>query len=128
MPNEAQEFRALADRFFQALEAGDVAVVAGCYAEDARVWHNYNQVEASPSENLAALEGYFFDFPVRKYVGVRRHYLPQMGVMQQHVVHLVRHDGRTFDWPGCIILEIHRNRISRVEEYVDMASFMQKMA
>ena len=32
--------RALAKRFFDAVETGDIATLHGCYAPGAKIWHN----------------------------------------------------------------------------------------
>ena len=59
---------------------------------------------------------------------MRRGYLADDGVVQQHVLHLVRLDGRAFDWPGCIVLRVRNDKIQLLEEYVDLASFLQRMS
>jgi ketosteroid isomerase-like protein len=121
MPPEADQFNALADTFFCALEAGDVDAAIGCYAADARIWHNFDQLTMSPAENAVQIRGLFDGFPTRKYLQVRRSYLPQRGLLQQHIFHLVRADGRVFDWPGCIVFEMKGNKITLLEEYVDVS-------
>jgi ketosteroid isomerase-like protein len=59
---------------------------------------------------------------------VRRSYVPHHAVIQQHVLHLERKDGRVVDWPGCIFFKISGGRITELEEYVDLSSLMQKLA
>ena len=41
---------ALADRFFAAIEAGDLDAVAGIYAPDAVIWHNSTRAEMSAAD------------------------------------------------------------------------------
>lgn len=121
------EFDALIDRFFASLEAGSVDGALACYAPDARIWHNFDQLTLSPSENAPQLRSYFNDFPTRRYLQVRRHHLGPV-ILQQHVLRLIRGDGRDFDWPGCIAFEIRDNKIASLEEYVDLSSFLQRMS
>ena len=45
------EIRALAVRFFDAVEAGDIAALRACYADDARIWHNTDRAEQTPEDN-----------------------------------------------------------------------------
>jgi ketosteroid isomerase-like protein len=122
------EFDPLIDRFCNSLETGSVEDVLACYALDARIWHNFDQVPMSPSENASQLQSYFKDFPTRRYLQVRRRHMPGPVVLQQHVLRLIRADGRDFDWPGCIVFEIRDNKIASLEEYVDMSSFLQRMS
>jgi ketosteroid isomerase-like protein len=128
MSAAATRLSAIADRFFTALEGNDVAAVVSCYAPDATLWHNFDQVKMTPAENAASLRDYFARFPARTYQDVRRGYLADDGVVQQHVLRLVRLDGRTFDWPGCIVLRVRNDKIQLLEEYVDLASFLQRMS
>lgn len=121
------EHNALIDRFFSSIEAGDLEAVLTCYAPDAQIWHNFDQITMSPNENATQLRTFFNDFPTRRYLQVRRHHVPGPVILQQHVLRLVRADGRDFDWPGCIIFAIRDGKIGTLEEYVDLFSFVQRM-
>jgi ketosteroid isomerase-like protein len=111
----------LADAFFGALEAGSVEDVNACFAPGARLWHNFDRIARTPEENVAGLETLFTGFPKRSYVDVRR--LPTaQGWVQQHVLRLERADGAVVDWPGCIVFDVAEGKITRLDEYVDIAS------
>lgn len=45
----------VAERFFRAVEAGDVEAIRAIYAPDARIWHNHDGVEQTVDENLRVL-------------------------------------------------------------------------
>jgi uncharacterized protein len=120
--------RQTADRFFRALEMGDVGGVLSCYTENAHVWHNFDEVAMTPQQSIEQLKVFFEHFATREYVNVRRAPLPGGGLLQQHVLRMVRRDGRSIDWPGCIILNFEGSKIARLEEYVDMSSFLQRMS
>jgi hypothetical protein len=111
----------LADAFFGALEAGSVEGVNACFAAGARIWHNFDQITRSPEENVAGLETLFTNFPTRRYVEVRRMPTAQ-GWVQQHVLRLDRVDGVTIDWPGCIVFDVADGKITRLDEYIDIAT------
>lgn len=111
----------VADAFFAALEEGSVDKVLACYAPGARIWHNFDQLTLTPQGNAPGLETLFTNFPRRRYVDVRRQPTPA-GFVQQHVLRLERADGVTVDWPGCIICDVADGRITRLDEYVDLAS------
>jgi ketosteroid isomerase-like protein len=120
--------RRTVDRFFRALEMGDVGGLLSCYAENARVWHNFDEVAMTPQQSIEQLKVFFENFTTREYVDVRRAQLPDGGLLQQHVLRMLRRDGRSIDWPGCIILKFEGAKIARLEEYVDMASFLQRLS
>jgi ketosteroid isomerase-like protein len=122
------EANAVVDRFFASIEAGDADGVRRCYADNARVWHNFDQINMTPEQNVATLHDYFLDFPTRKYTQARRSYASSDVVIQQHVLHLVRKDGREVDWPGCIVFRLTGDKITELDEYVDLSSLMQKLA
>jgi len=98
---------ALADRFFAALEAGSLADVLACYAPDARI--------CTISTRSRSIQ------PARSYDAVRRIAVPGQ-LVQQYVLRLTRADGVILDWPGCIIFEMDDRGITRLDEYVDIAS------
>lgn len=128
MQAENTELLSVADRFFAALEADDVAAVTACYAADAQIWHNFDQIEMTVAQNAAVLREYFSNFPVRQYLQIRRGVLAPDRLIQQHVLRIGRAGEQTFDWPGCIILQIRNGAIQVLEEYVDLASLLQRMA
>ena len=117
----ATDTASLIDGFFDALEQGSVDGVRNSYASDATIWHNFDQVSMTPDESLAGVRTLFQSFVTRRYVDVRRH-PTSTGLVQQHVLRLGTSDGKTIDWPGCIVFEIRDGLISRLDEYVDMAT------
>jgi ketosteroid isomerase-like protein len=117
-----------ADQFFRALEMGDTTAVLSCYTENAIVWHNFDEVEMTPQQNIEQLKTFFEHFTSREYLDVQRAPLPDGRLLQQHVLRMVRRDGKSIDWPGCIILKFDGSKIARLEEYVDMSSFLQRMS
>ena len=111
----------IADRFFGAPEEGSEGKVLECYAHDAIVWHNFDMISMSPTESLGGVRTLFENFPMRKYIDVRRLPTPK-GFVQQHVLRLTRGDGVVIDWPACIVFELHDGKITLLEEYVDLSA------
>lgn len=115
-PNEAT-----VDAFFAALQEGSVERVLACYTVDARIWHNFDQIAMTPEESLVGTRTLFDNFAGRHYVDIRRH-ITTTSLIQQHILQLQTHDGRVIDWPGCIVFEFRDGLISRLDEYIDIAS------
>lgn len=112
--------RSLAKRFFDAVEAGDIAAVYECYAPDARIWHNTDELEQSRDENAATLRGFVERIPQRVYAKRRLQVFPG-GFVHQHELQCVRADGVRVVLPACIVCEVQDGRISRLDEYFDSA-------
>ena len=53
-----EDVRALAQRFFDSVEAGDVEALRGKYAPEAQIWHNTDEIATSVDENLKTLAGF----------------------------------------------------------------------
>lgn len=115
-PNEA-----IVDDFISALEKGSVDGVLACYTPDARIWHNFDQLAMSPEESLGSTRTLFANFVSRSYVDIRRH-ITSTSLVQQHLLRLGTADGRIIDWPGCIVFKFRNGLISRLDEYIDIAS------
>lgn len=90
--------RALAKRFFDAVEAGDIVTLHGCYAPEARIWHNTDRVYAN--RRLQVFEG---------------------GFVQQHELRGVRPDGVAVSLTACIVCAVEGGLITRLDEYFDSA-------
>ena len=119
MPDD-QSTIALARRFFDAVEAGDIATVRACYTDDARIWHNTDGLEQTPDENAETLRGFVARIDGRRYLN-RRLRTFEGGFVQQHELHGQRKDGVRVVLPCCIVCTVRDGRISRLDEYFDSA-------
>lgn len=109
----------IADRFFAAIEAGDVERIKAIYAPDAVIWHNNDQKEQTVEENLRVLGWVVRNLKNRHYRVTRRAAIPG-GFVQQHVLEAETANG-PFSMPACIVVEVKGGRISRLDEYLDSA-------
>ena len=75
----------IAEKFFRAIEAGDVAAIRAIYAPNAVIWHNNDQLEQSVDENMRVLEWVARNLKNRHYRVKRRVAIPG-GFLQQHVL------------------------------------------
>lgn len=112
--------RALARRFFDAIEAGDVETVADCYTPDAAIWHNFDNVAQSREENLSVLRGLIDRISNRRYED-RRVEVFDGGFVHQHVLSGTRKDGQRVSLPAALICRLRDGRIARLDEYLDSA-------
>lgn len=110
---------AVAERFFRAVEAGDVEAIRAIYAPGARIWHNHDRLEQTVDENLRVLGWVAKNLKNRHYRVQRRVAIPG-GFMQQHVLE-AETVGGPFSMPACIVCDVENGRITRLEEYLDSA-------
>ena len=109
----------IAERFFRAIEVGDVAAIRAIYAPDAVIWHNNDSREQTVDENMRVLGWVSRNLKNRHYRVTRRVAIPG-GFLQQHVLEAETANG-PFAMPACIVVEIKDGRISRLDEYLDSA-------
>lgn len=117
----ASEMAALAERFFGAIEAGDIDTVAACYHPQAVIWHNDDGLETTPAQNLEVLRGFIKGVPRREYLN-RRFFPVDGGFIQQHDTVLHMRDGRVRVLPVCIVIQVEGGQIRRLDEYLDRAT------
>ena len=73
------------NRFFAAIEAGDIEQVKAIYAPDCLIWHNDDLLEQPVEDNLKVLAGLHRAVSGLRYDVVRRAVTGD-GVIQQHVL------------------------------------------
>lgn len=113
--------RALAKRFFDCVEAGDIDGLVACYAPDAKIWHNTDEQIQGPEDNKKTLAGMVTRILDRVYDNRRVEVFPG-GFLQQHVLRGTRkHDGVRLALPACIICQVEDGKITRLDEYFDSA-------
>ena len=113
--------RALAKRFFDAVEVGDIEAVGAIYAPDAVIWHNTDAQETTRDANLETLRGFTRLIGERRYTN-RRVQVSESGFAQQHVLTGVRRDGANVSLAACIVCEVKGSQITRLDEYFDSAA------
>jgi ketosteroid isomerase-like protein len=119
-PVQCDDIGGLADRFFAAIERGDVDEVASMYADDAVIWHNFDQLEQPKGHNLLILAWMVANIGELSYDEVRRVVLDD-GFVQQHVLRGMTRNGDQLEVPAMLRVFCDGERISRIEEYLDTA-------
>lgn len=115
------EIRSLAKRFFDCVEAGDIDGLVSCYAPDAKVRHNTDELEQAPEDNRKVLAGMVTRIIDRVYDNRRLEVFPG-GFVQQHVLRGTRvQDNVRLALPACIVCTVSDGRITRLDEYFDSA-------
>ncbi len=116
----ADEVRDWADNFVKAIEQGDIDWVASHYADDIRVWHNYDEAEQDKSANLAVLANLTRCLKDVRYVD-RRVDVFDGGYVQQHTLTALAVDGTALSLPAVLVVRLHDGLAVRLDEYLDSA-------
>ncbi len=116
--NAVDDHKALASRFFDAIELGDIGTVLAIYAPNAVIWHNTDELDCTPEQNGDVLRGFVARIRERRYENRRVDIFPD-GFVQQHVLTGVRADGRRLRLSACIVCRVENGRITRLDEYFD---------
>ncbi|MGI9054089.1 MAG: nuclear transport factor 2 family protein [Ilumatobacteraceae bacterium] len=114
----ADDHLELAERFFAAIETGDLAAVGDLYAPSAEIWHNHDGLVQDRESNLKTLAWMVANLPHRRYDVIRRSATAD-GFVQQHVLSATNRAGQNVELPACIICTIADGRIVRLDEYFD---------
>jgi ketosteroid isomerase-like protein len=112
------EIDALATRFFDAIEAGDLAAFESCYSDDAVIWHNYDRRRHKKALNVAVLGWLVAQVSDLHYEDVRRTILPD-GFVQQHVLRGTAPNDAPLDVPAMMRVWCADGCITRIDEYLD---------
>jgi len=123
MPSDA-DIRALAQRFFDAVERGDIDTLYDCYAPEAEIWHNTDDAVQNRADNAATLKGFVARISNRVYANRRLQVFPG-GFVQQHELRGVRSDGVAVRLAACLVCAVEDGRITRLDEYFDSAQVAQ---
>jgi ketosteroid isomerase-like protein len=116
---------ALAKRFFDAIEAGDIATMQGSFTPDAAIWQNTDELIVTPAQTAAVLTGMVARIKDRAYADRRLLAFPG-GFVQQHVLQGRRvHDDVPVRLPCAIICQVSGGKITRLDEYFDSAHVTQ---
>lgn len=110
----------VADRFFAAVEAGDIDGVKEIYSPDARIWHNFDDYASTREENLQVLGWVTANVSGFRFEEVRRCYVPG-AFIQQHVIRGQKADGSEIRCPAILKVECSNGHIDRIEEYFDLS-------
>jgi len=109
----------VAAALFAGIESGRADDVAALYADDIKVWHNFDNREQNKAENLATLKGLVSSTGSRSYAVIERLLLPDGRVLQRHDLEVTTRSGAEFVIPACIFITVRDGQIARIDEYLD---------
>ncbi len=109
---------ALARRLFTAIVAGDAQAVAGCFADDAVVWHNLDRHDQPVAQTLGVLGWMARNIADLRYEDIRVQATSD-GFVQQHVLRGTAPGDRSLELHACIVAKVADGRITRIDEYLD---------
>lgn len=112
--------RVLADRFINAIQAGDIETVKACYDPGVVVWLNTAGVGVDRQTNIEVLTGFVGKTIERQYQNRRVQTFPG-GYVQQHLLKATHVKGPVLELPASLICQVQDGVIVRLDEYFDSA-------
>ena len=109
---------AVADRFFTAIQTGDVATVEDSYHPEVVIWHGHTRQAMDRATNVATLTQFIAISQSRTYTDRKIRFFPG-GFVQQHLLVAISTGGARLELPAALICEVSDGRITRLEEYFD---------
>jgi ketosteroid isomerase-like protein len=116
---EHEQWAALSDRFWAALDRGDVEAALDCCLPEATVWHNFDRKQLSGAALEASYRGYINGTHERNVTLLRRDFFSD-GFSQQHQLTLrSRPDAPRRAWSVCVLMRFRNGKIASIAEYLD---------
>lgn len=116
-----QDIAAMAKRFFDAIELGDIETMQNSFTPDAAIWHNTDELIVTPAQTAQTLTGMVARIKDREYADRQLTVFPG-GFVQQHVLKGKRvQDDVEVRLPCAIICKVENGLITRLDEYFDSA-------
>jgi ketosteroid isomerase-like protein len=111
----------LVDRFYGALQRGDIHAARACCSPDAVFWHNFDGKTQDLDQTFKGLRAMTERLAENRVVDVRRQELPG-GLVQRHLFVMRMPGGPVVGKPCCIFVSAQDGLIIRLDEYVDIAA------
>jgi hypothetical protein len=114
-----EENAELAQPLRKALEVLDAEALGALYAEDAKIWHNFDGVAQTPAQNFKTFNWMKRKLKDFKVIDFRQDILDD-GFLQHHVIAGTE---PAVSAPCLVRAWCSNEKITRIEEYTDSAAF-----
>ena len=112
---------AVANRFLDALNAGDVEAARACYHPDAEIWHDFDGVTQTVDQNMQLMAAMGRRASRRAYV-IRRLEPIEGGYLQQHTLELTTLAGQDLVAEAVALVQVGDDGlIHRLDEWINPA-------
>ena len=118
-PDKSGAALAVLDRFMDSLNQADADAMRGVYADDARIWHNFEDKLQTVEENVQSMLWMHTKLTDLNYEIVSRKPFPA-GIVQQHLLQGTLGSGKPFKLHACAIVTVKDDKIVREEFYYGM--------
>jgi hypothetical protein len=117
----AEENLAIAASYAAASRAGDVEAIAALSEPDAKIWHNYDNVEIDLAKSARTVKWLFRTMPDVGWEDVALQATPN-GYVWQAVITGTAPNGTALRVQTCMVVTVSPGgKVSRIAEYIDPA-------
>lgn len=122
-----QDMDALANRLFEAIERADIAAVEQIYAPDVEYWVNFTDQTQGLDTILEMTRVFSRKVKDLRYEIESREFF-RGGFVQRCRITGELASGEALAVPLCLVIYVEDGRITRLYEYINVASFMSVFA
>ena len=116
----------IAEKFVAAIDAEDTNTMRALYAEDAKIWHDFDRLEQDPETNIQSLVTLRKAIPDIRWVTTRIEPLPQGFLLTYELTMTLKE--RELKLPACVIGTVADGSITRIEEWINTAPMMKYLS
>ena len=119
---------AIAEQLIAAINAEDIDTMRKLYADDAKIWHDFDRKEQDPETNVQSLLVLRKAIPDVQWVTTRIEPLPNGFLLTYELTMTFNKDSsgeKEMRIPACVIGTVDNERIVRLEEWVNSAPMMK---
>tara|TARA_R110001592_G_scaffold260403_1_gene524933 strand:- start:29548 stop:29931 length:384 start_codon:yes stop_codon:yes gene_type:complete len=109
---------AVANRFWTALDQGNMDEVMSCCLPSVTTWHNFDQKFQNFAETKASLSSFVENSISRNTRDIQREYFPD-GFVQEHILEVqFKADAPKIAWHVCVLMRFKDGKLSTLREYI----------
>ncbi len=123
---ETMDHVEIAKRFIAAIDAAEPAAIRQIYAEDARIWHDFDGVEQTVDENLGLLKQLRTVMPSAHWHLGRIESLPDGFLLTYELKAII--GGKELATPACVIGTVANGRITYLQEWINAGRMMSRLS
>ena len=117
---------AIAEQLIAAIDAEDTGAMRRLYAEDAKIWHDFDRQEQDPETNIQSLITLRKAIPDARWVLTRVEPLPKGFLLTYDLTMTLRE--RDIRLPACVIGTVADGVITRLEEWVNTTPILKHLS
>jgi len=116
--SRADDHLEIAEKLCTALITGDIPALREIFHEDAKIWHNFDDITLTVEQYADRLGPFLGAFHEIDFKNSRR-FATDTGFVQEHELAGTHVSGKFVSCPACLIVTIEAGKVTRLNDYID---------